>query len=62
MASRDIDTAWPMADGTPYVTAGTSATGGGVCGVGRCDPDAERSDSVLRLGLCDGSDRGIPAG
>ena len=51
-----------MADGPAYVTAGTSATGSGrgVCGVGRCNPEAERSDSVLRLGQCDGSDRGIP--
>ena len=53
-----------MADGLAYVTAGTNATGDsrGICGVGRCDPEAERSDSVLRLGQCDGGSRGIPAG
>ena len=52
-----------MADGLAYVTAGTSATGGGrgVCAVGRCDPEMKRSNSVLCLGLCDGSDQGIPA-
>ena len=40
-----------MADGPAYVTAGTDATrhSRGICGVGRCDPKAERWDSALRL-------------
>ena len=45
-----------MAGGSAYVTAGTRAIGDGRgdCSVGRCDPEAEGSDPVHRLGQCNG--------
>ena len=62
MASRDVATAWSMAQPTSQSVLVRPGGGRGVCGVGRCDPEVERLDYVLHLRLCDGSDRGIPAG